>query len=965
MKGRHHHLYHLLILFLGAFCLVREPGSAYAQEFHLRGHPVDDLAAETRVTTMTECGDGFLWFGAELGLLRYDGQRFELFRPADAPPLGPVTALLQTSTGRLWVGYGKGAIYYMDENRSLAPWEIEEGWPAARITGFAEDHNGYFWIATYGEGMYCYRDGRLYNFDMTDGLPANDVYTVASDAQGRILVGTDGGLSIVGWAGREKTIRTITRKDGLPDDIVRAILPDSLGNCWVGAYDGGIGYVYLDEGRVELPATPWPGGIVNSLAYFPDRELWIGTESNGLWRYDFSSRRYQPLQEPAKLQQAKIYDLHTDREGNLWSLTNTLGICSANRRFAYLSVDRPNLQAICTDHQGRLWIGSQQGLFSRGLTGSDTSLRAWLSEEQLNVISLFLDDNGLLWVGAFGQGLYVLDAATGRFRHFGPADGLLNGSILSQDGAGRQLWLATLGGAYELRYDAAVVDGGPVTITALSDQGDRGGDFIYCTLHDRRGRVWFGTEGDGLSYWRDGHFYHITADSIPFQSVYSLAEDERGHIWISTAREGVFEYDGRRFRPLRPPGRREVAGLVTDAYGRLLILHKEGIDYWNPYTRQLLTFGESVGLRGFDPSLNAVATDSMGNIWMAAQQRVVRYTPLPEHYRTQAHIKLDQVSVFLEPIPFWRRSIFRYNENNIIFSFTGIWFTDPEAVRYRYQMEGFNTQWIETADQRAVFANLPPGDYTFRVAAITGPGPHAEPALQYRFRIRKPLWEQWWFGLLVIMALGGLAYWLLRQRDARLQREAWLKKEMVESQYEALKSQINPHFLFNSFNTLVGIIEENPGRAVEYVEKLSDFYRSILQYREQDLIPLSEELRLVADYVYILQNRYGDHIRLRADVAAEGFGVAPLALQMLVENAVKHNVISKEHPLEIRISRTEDDYLTVYNSRQPKLNVHERSTGFGLQSIRHRYALLTDRPVRVSNGERHFQVDIPLLVANQ
>jgi len=190
-----------------------------------------------------------------------------------------------------------------------------------------------------------------------------------------------------------------------------------------------------------------------------------------------------------------------------------------------------------------------------------------------------------------------------------------------------------------------------------------------------------------------------------------------------------------------------------------------------------------------------------------------------------------------------------------------------------------------------------------------------------------------------------------------------MKKEMLESQLQTLKAQINPHFLFNSFNTLITIIDENvltPDVAIEYVEKLSDFFRSILLYREQEMISLEEEWALVQNFGYLLEKRYGSMLQLHLDPPMKNAFILPLTLQMLVENAVKHNVITKEHPLNVYISIDDDDYITVKNNLQPKSKA-EPSTKFGLQSIVKRYQVLTDRKVTIENDQHSFKVKIPII----
>jgi LytS/YehU family sensor histidine kinase len=186
---------------------------------------------------------------------------------------------------------------------------------------------------------------------------------------------------------------------------------------------------------------------------------------------------------------------------------------------------------------------------------------------------------------------------------------------------------------------------------------------------------------------------------------------------------------------------------------------------------------------------------------------------------------------------------------------------------------------------------------------------------------------------------------------------------MAEAQLAALKAQINPHFLFNSFNTLITLIDEHaddPRVAIEYVEKLADFYRSMLQYREQELISLEEEWDLVHHFCFLLAKRYGDNLRLHFDPPPTTGLIMPLTLQILVENAVKHNVISETRPLDIHVTVDPDGFITVRNSLQPKSG-SEPSTRFGLQSIIKRYQLLSDREVVVARDAGAFTVRIPII----
>jgi len=203
-------------------------------------------------------------------------------------------------------------------------------------------------------------------------------------------------------------------------------------------------------------------------------------------------------------------------------------------------------------------------------------------------------------------------------------------------------------------------------------------------------------------------------------------------------------------------------------------------------------------------------------------------------------------------------------------------------------------------------------------------------------------------------------FFFMNWKETRVLSEK-LAKENIQSQYETLKSQINPHFLFNNLNTLSALIEENPKLAVEYVQKTADYYRSILNLKDKEVITLGEELDLINTFFNLQHNRYGDNLKLIVDIDSTLYStyVAPLSLQMLLENAIKHNVISKDKPLTVKIS-TSNVCIIVTNNLQRR-DMEQASNGFGLKNITDRYSYLSSRKVEISENDSYFTVSIPIL----
>ncbi len=212
---------------------------------------------------------------------------------------------------------------------------------------------------------------------------------------------------------------------------------------------------------------------------------------------------------------------------------------------------------------------------------------------------------------------------------------------------------------------------------------------------------------------------------------------------------------------------------------------------------------------------------------------------------------------------------------------------------------------------------------------------------------------------LVIAIYEAAAFYL--QLGMAVREKAELERNYVSSQLEGLRNQVNPHFLFNSLNTLIYLIPENADKAVNFVQKMSKVYRYVLESREAQLIPVRDELEFLQAYIFLLKERFGENLQVHLiDLDHnDRAGIVPLSLQMLFENAIKHNVISTEKPLSIEVF-FENKRLVVRNNLQRKNQVMD-STGVGMQNIKDRYRMLTDQAVEVIVSQQYYTVLLPVV----
>lgn len=215
----------------------------------------------------------------------------------------------------------------------------------------------------------------------------------------------------------------------------------------------------------------------------------------------------------------------------------------------------------------------------------------------------------------------------------------------------------------------------------------------------------------------------------------------------------------------------------------------------------------------------------------------------------------------------------------------------------------------------------------------------------------------WLITFMISAIYASVAFFI--QWKANLLKSQALEKANLEAHYETLRNQVNPHFLFNSLNTLLMMVNDN-ATVAKYVESLSDFMRYMLNTRDKYAVLLRDELKVARQYVYIQQSRFEDKLSVSFSIpeSCYHFAIPPLSLQMIIENAIKHNVISKDNPLLIKIYAEKNDYLVIENNIQPKIE-KEPSTGLGLENIRKRYLYLCGKEIQIINNKSSFIVKLP------
>ena len=961
-------LFYLLIGFSGL--------NAYGQDAFFKTHLLTGEIGNSSIQTIFQDRQGFIWLGTGAGLYRFDGINYTLL-PADDSLLNKSCSVIyQDKDGVIWTGSRSGHIGRIIKGR-LQLFEPEEGTPRAPVTDINQDANGNIWFSTYGEGIYCYTGNRLYNLNTDDGLSDNFAYTLAADNKGNMWAGTDGGISVCHILNGKKTIRLVSTANGLPDNIVMKLLGCDNKTMWAGMQDGGICTIDFETHSVTIPeaVSKWSYGQVNDLIVVGNR-LWAGTEDQGVIAVDlnppFLSRAYTNFSDVNYL---KINKLLSDSEGNVWFASNNVLLQSPGEKLEILPVEKDknysNIHSILCDNTGNVWFSNDDGLFfiNRKLSSNNRpqQILSLADYRGMKIISLYQDNLGFIWLGTFGDGLLRIHPATKAITRYSAADGLANGNILSITGFKNEVWFATLGGAFRCILPQAGAPGSKkIRFEGFGEASGLGNNFIYSVFADSKNRIWFATDGKGITVRENGKFINYAANpALKDKVVYSITEDKSGNIWFSTSGAGLYCFDGKSFRNYALKegiSNLSISGLTAAGSQNIFTAHSKGVDILDPLTGKFNYLGPEAGIHDINPDLNTLAVDELNNlIWIGTTRGIVKISA-GEYMKLQQPVtRLKRVLLFLNETDTLGSHVFEHQQNHFTFDFIGLWYNAPEQVNYQVMLKGYDIDWINTRNTSVIYSSLAPGKYTFMVRSSVNRDFTDAVVASYSFEIRKPFWQTGWFitGLLLLAAL--VVYFFIKIRETRLKREESLQKEKIIFQFETLKSQVNPHFLFNSFSTLSAIIDEDKEQALDYVQKLSAFFRNILEYRDKTLISLKEELELAGTYFYLQKQRYNDNFKLTVDIANEYLStfIPPMTLQMILENAIKHNVISADKPLTVTIS-VKDNYLVISNNIQPKKN-QEASTGIGLQNIANRYRIINGSRIDVKITAETYTIFLPVI----
>lgn len=787
----------VLVMVPAQFGAGLDPSKAITQYRHDVWRVEEGLPQNT-VPTITQGKNGYLWFGTELGLVRFDGLRFTVFDKSNTPELRSslVRAVLEDRRGDLWIGTTGGGLSRMHEGR-VKTYRTKDGLPNDSVLTLLEDRAGRVWIGTEGGGLSSFENGRFTTFTMKDGLAGNDVFALAEDKSGNLWAGTHDGLTVIS-NGKCKTFHA---GDGIPANYVRALFVDRDGALWIGTNGGGLGKYRDGKFQTFSRKDGLPSEAIFSIKQDGAGSIWIATIGAGIARY--RNGKFVSYTAKEGLSNDDAWCLYYDRDGNLWIGTGGGGLnrLMDGRITAYDThegLSKDETLAVFEDSKGDLWVATNRGGVNRFHDGRFTAITTKEGLADNFVFSLAEDREGALWIGT-RKGLNRYK--DGKVQLFTKKDGLAGDIAMAgiKDRQGR-MWFGCRGGL-------SVFENGKFT-TYTTANGLSNGN-IQSLYEDRQGNIWIGTAGGGLNRFRDGRFEVFdTNHGLSSDVVMSIYQDAAGSLWVGTNGGGlnrlkdgkVTTYDTNN--GLADDG---VFQIIEDAGGNLWMTSNKGIFRCRLADLNRMADGGATkissvlydradGMKsrecngGFQPA-GFRAHD--GHLWFPTMRGVVTFDPkVLEQSEPPPTVFVEQawINKQLAPGVIGRAEP---GSGELEFRYTAINFRSANKTVFRYKLEGFDHEWIEAgARPVAYYTNIAPGTYRFRVSASNGDGVWTPSEAGLDFTLDPHWWESWWFRTLSISVflaiLAVISWW--KNKAARHHREEL--EAMVDQRTSQLHEQV-------------------------------------------------------------------------------------------------------------------------------------------------------------------------------
>ncbi len=842
------------LLFIIAVIIFRPAYNGFAQNnFRFDHLTIDDGLSHAVILDIFQDKNGFLWFGTQDGLNKYDGYKFYVYKndPHDSTSIKDnwIQVIEEDSSGNLWIGTSRNGVFIFDPDAEV-------------FTNLKNEPKN------------------------PNSLLSNRIWSIFIEDTATVWIGTSKGLDKYDITKKEFTHYVNVENDSLTISKggVNEICKDLKGNLWIGVWHGGLNKFdkitkeftryYISTGN----SSDIRKNKVKSVKNLSDNYLLVGT-NQGLLKFNKEKEIFEPFTDSSMqvLNTVSVQSILLEDNGKVWVGTHHNGLFYINllentlTQMLY-SPTNPDgisdnwIHSIVKDRTGNIWIGSGKGInkFSPfkqnfiNIKHNPYNPSGSLAEGE--VLSVIEDTNNVLWIGTWNGGLDKYDRKTGTFTHYihnpddekslpnnivwtifidsnkdlwvGTYDGLAkfdrekesfevfkhdyndpstisynNISCIYEDSR-NNLWIGTWGGGLNLlNRDSLKFKRflhSPEHPNTISE------NVISVIYEDSRKNLWIGTNSGGLNLYNYNkndftHFLHDEKNkfSLSNNAIKSILEDKFGNLWIGTIGGGLnkFVYDNNNFYSFTETeglANNSVQKIIDDNYNHLWISTNKGLSRLELNTLEFNNYYESDGLvtsqlssAGQRLKDGSIVIGGLDGLTFFDPEKITINKLIPLVAITSIR-KFNEEVKFKEEIKKFGKVKLNYNENTFAIEFAALDYSNPQKNQYAYRLEGFNDSWIYNGNKRvAYYTNIDPGIYTFHVKASNNDGVWNEAGASVVIEIVPPFWLTLWFRALVILLVTGLIFWVFRIRIKSVERQNIKLEKLVKRRTLELENEIN------------------------------------------------------------------------------------------------------------------------------------------------------------------------------
>lgn len=881
----------------------------------------EDGLPSMEVYNIHQDAKGFIWFGTDNGVCRYDGHVFKTYyHPKQRGK--SFSYFIEDHQNRLWCINFAGQIFYI-ENDSMKLFEPFEQVYKSGFPRYTFDKDNKLWIISSGNPLLCY-DFKQNQLSAVGEKPFFYVNNIIGNKKGDLLVNAEKMFHYRNGKYHSTIDGNLLAEYSKYEDELYLIDPNGTKPRITRFENGKQGTTLNTE------------ALKNNNARFTD---FISFGTNDRWyltydgAYQFSGDEKQSTLHSHILKGNAVSWIIKDRDGNYWisTLKNGVFIIPSNQTWlmndnnSSLRTNRVN--KIAYHHNDRyLYLGSGLGdLVKFNIETKQIEQQIGLEKTQKDFDALDIDQAGG-YLYAHSNKSYQINIHTLKVKN-----SFLNFSSIKDfafDGYGNFV-LASSFTSYFILGDSEKAKQSPFiknlrfeTLNATIKENKtftgsllRTQRSVACHVSAADTSIWIAFV-DGLYYYKNGKQYEFRDEKNKPVYVTDFDEDRDGVIWTSTIQQGLLAIKKAQtyLHLTKADGlKSDYIRCVSAGDQKIWFATDKGIQAYDKSKQTFFTFDKNSGLATLDVlDIKAINKE----VFLATSKGLQWFDETVLHEsKVKPTLFIDAIQINDKDINLTHQQTFKHNQNNIVFHFTGLSFANKSSFQYAYRLLGLDTAWqlVEATEREAHYQALPPGHYQFEIKLITKSGITSDVLKTESFTIQAPYWQQWWFYLIIIASITAVVGLLFQYRihliskRNKLEREkSKLEIELRTSQLSALKVQMNPHFIFNALNSIQEYILTNEKKlANSYLGKFSDLMRLYLDMSNKRSISLEEEIKAMKLYLELEAMRFEENFSYTLTVdpklSIDEITIPPMIIQPYVENALKHGLLHKRNDRKLSI----------------------------------------------------------------